>query len=37
LRVVLVDGTSMPWTSLAILGAWAVVGFAAAARWFRWE
>ncbi|HEX6335766.1 MAG TPA: ABC transporter permease [Jiangellaceae bacterium] len=37
LREVLVDGAGIPWASLAILGAWAVVGFAAAARWFRWE
>ncbi len=37
LRDVLVDGRGAPWTSLAILAAWAVVGFAAAARWFRWD
>lgn len=37
LRAVLVDGGSMPWVPLGILLAWAVVGFAAAARWFRWE
>jgi ABC-2 type transport system permease protein len=37
LREVLVDGNGVPWAALAILGAWAVVGFAAAARWFRWE
>ncbi|HEX6233091.1 MAG TPA: ABC transporter permease [Jiangellaceae bacterium] len=37
LRDVLVDGAGMPWAPLAILGAWAVLGFAAAARWFRWE
>jgi ABC-2 type transport system permease protein len=37
LRDVLVDGGGPPWASLGILVAWAVVGFAAAARWFRWE
>jgi ABC-2 type transport system permease protein len=37
LREVLVDGHGTPWAALAILAAWAVVGFAAAARWFRWE
>ena len=37
LRSVLVDGGGMPWPSLGILVAWALVGFAAAARWFRWE
>lgn len=37
LRSVLVDGSAVPWASLGILVAWAVVGFAAAARWFRWE
>jgi ABC-2 type transport system permease protein len=37
LRSVLVDGAGVPWVPLATLAAWAVVGFAAAARWFRWE
>lgn len=37
LRAVLVDGGGVPWASLAVLAGWAVVGFAAAARWFRWE
>lgn len=37
MRAVLVDGGGMPWLPLAILGAWALAGFAAAARWFRWE
>lgn len=37
LRDVLVDGGGVPWAPLAILGTWAVLGFAAAARWFRWE
>lgn len=37
LRAVLVDGGGLPWVQLAILAAWAVAGFAAAARWFRWE
>lgn len=37
LRSVLVDGAGVPWVPLGILAAWALVGFAAAARWFRWE
>ncbi|WP_298322604.1 ABC transporter permease [Haloactinopolyspora sp.] len=37
LRSVLADGAGLPWRSCAVLIAWAVVGFAAAARWFRWE
>jgi ABC-2 type transport system permease protein len=37
LRSVLIDGVAMPWASLAILTVWALVAFAAAARWFRWE
>ncbi|MGH8774675.1 MAG: ABC transporter permease [Jiangellaceae bacterium] len=37
LRAVLVAGESMPWTNAAVLAAWTLAGFAAAARWFRWE
>jgi ABC-2 type transport system permease protein len=37
LRSVLVDGGGAPWPALGILAAWAVAGFAAASRWFRWE
>jgi ABC-2 type transport system permease protein len=37
LRTVLIDGGGLPWLSMGVLLAWAVVGFAAAARWFRWE
>lgn len=37
LRGVLADGAGMPWAGLAVLGLWALVGFAAAARWFRWQ
>jgi ABC-2 type transport system permease protein len=37
LRAVLVDGDALPLTQLGVLAAWAAVGFAAAARWFRWE
>jgi ABC-2 type transport system permease protein len=34
---VLQHGAGMPWGDLGILGAWAVVGLAAAGRFFRWE
>ena len=37
LRAVLLDGSGVPWANLAILAGWVAVGFAAAARWFRWE
>ncbi len=37
LRGVLQHGAGMPWGDLGILGAWAVVGLAAAGRFFRWE
>lgn len=37
LRDVLRDGTGMPWGDLGILAVWAVVGLAAAGRFFRWE
>jgi ABC-2 type transport system permease protein len=37
LRSVLADGAPIPWSNLAVLGGWALAGFAAAARWFRWE
>ncbi|WP_129663435.1 ABC transporter permease [Phytoactinopolyspora endophytica] len=37
LRDVLADGAAMPWGAAGILVGWAVAGFAAAARWFRWE
>jgi ABC-2 type transport system permease protein len=37
LRAVLQHGSAMPWGDLGILAAWAVVGLAAAARFFRWE
>ncbi|MEY9873534.1 ABC-2 type transport system permease protein [Streptacidiphilus sp. MAP12-33] len=37
LRAVLQNGAAMPWGDLGILAAWAVVGLAAAARFFRWE
>lgn len=35
LRTALSSGT--PWGPLAVLTAWAVLGVAAASRWFRWE
>ncbi|MGV9282319.1 ABC transporter permease [Streptomyces sp. NPDC003730] len=37
LRGVLQHGASMPWGDLGILAAWAVVGLAAAGKFFRWE
>ena len=37
LRSVLLDGAALPWPAVAVLAAWAILGFAAAARWFRWE
>ncbi|MGW1891816.1 ABC transporter permease [Streptomyces sp. NPDC002004] len=37
LRDVLQHGAGVPWGDLGILAAWAVVGLAAAARFFRWE
>ncbi|MEU1306148.1 ABC transporter permease [Streptomyces shenzhenensis] len=37
LRDVLQHGAGMPWGDLGILAAWAVVGLAAAGRFFRWE
>jgi ABC-2 type transport system permease protein len=37
LRDVLQHGAGMPWGQLGILAVWAVLGLAAAARWFRWE
>ncbi|MEZ0067033.1 ABC-2 type transport system permease protein [Streptacidiphilus sp. MAP12-20] len=37
LRAVLQQGAAMPWSDLGILAAWAGIGLAAAARFFRWE
>ncbi|KUN04007.1 ABC transporter [Streptomyces yokosukanensis] len=37
LRDVLRDGAGTPWGDLGILAVWAVVGLAAAGRFFRWE
>lgn len=37
LRDVLRDGAGLPWGDLGILTVWAVVGLAAAGRFFRWE
>ncbi|MCG6496677.1 ABC transporter permease [Kitasatospora sp. A2-31] len=37
LRSVLQTGAGVPWADLGILGGWAVVALAAAARFFRWE
>ncbi|GAB2837935.1 ABC transporter permease [Streptomyces deserti] len=37
LRDVLQHGAGLPWGDLGILAGWAVVGLAAAGRFFRWE
>ncbi|MFD5281015.1 ABC transporter permease [Streptomyces rubrogriseus] len=37
LRDVLQHGAAMPWGDLGILAGWAVVGLAAAGKFFRWE
>ncbi|MFS8204468.1 ABC transporter permease [Streptomyces sp. CWNU-52B] len=37
LRDVLQDGAGLPWGNLGILAVWAVVGLAAAGKFFRWE
>jgi ABC-2 type transport system permease protein len=37
LREMLLEGSGMPWADAATLGVWAVLGLAAAARFFRWE
>ncbi|MDF3293507.1 ABC transporter permease [Streptomyces silvisoli] len=37
LRGVLQHGAGTPWSDLAILAVWAVLGLGAAARFFRWE
>ncbi|MFG2678069.1 ABC transporter permease [Streptomyces sp. NPDC048392] len=37
LRDVLQHGTGVPWGDLGILTVWAVVGLAAAGKFFRWE
>jgi ABC-2 type transport system permease protein len=37
LRAVLADGAGLPWGNVGVLTLWAAAGFAAAARWFRWE
>ncbi|MEV7285920.1 ABC transporter permease [Streptomyces sp. NPDC093252] len=37
LRDVLQHGAGMPWGNLAVLAVWAVLGLAAAGRFFRWE
>ncbi|MEV6618777.1 ABC transporter permease [Streptomyces sp. NPDC051051] len=37
LRDVLRHGAAMPWGDLGILAVWAVLGLAAAGRFFRWE
>ncbi|KRV49252.1 ABC transporter [Wenjunlia vitaminophila] len=37
LRDVLRDGAGTPWPELGVLAVWAVLGLAAAARFFRWE
>ncbi|MEO3752905.1 ABC transporter permease [Streptomyces sp. B6B3] len=37
LRAVLQHGAAMAWADAGVLAAWAVLGLAAAARFFRWE
>jgi ABC-2 type transport system permease protein len=37
LRLVLVEGSAMPWPQLVVLLVWALVGSVAASRTFRWE
>lgn len=37
LRDVLQHGASLPWGNVGILAVWAVLGLAAAARFFKWE
>ncbi|AXL88010.1 ABC transporter [Streptomyces sp. CB09001] len=37
LRDILQHGAAMPWGDLGILAVWAVVGLAAAGKFFRWE
>jgi ABC-2 type transport system permease protein len=37
LRDVFHAGVAMPWTSVWVLAAWALVAVAAAGRFFRWE
>lgn len=37
LRGVLAHGSGTPWANLGVLACWVMIGFAAAARWFRWE
>jgi ABC-2 type transport system permease protein len=37
LRAVLAEGAAIPWAQVGILTIWAIAGFTAAARWFRWE
>jgi ABC-2 type transport system permease protein len=37
LREVLRHGAGVPWSDLGTLAVWAVLGLAAAGRWFRWE
>jgi len=37
LRDVLQHGAALPWRQLGLLAGWAVIGLAAAARFFKWE